>query len=64
MTNTNEFDTFDYIKPADYLPNLEQRNRETNEGFENAEQMAKINDRQRIANADLFKTAINIIKIF
>jgi len=55
----NEFDTFDYIKPADYLPALEQRNRETNEGFENAEQMAKINDRQRVANAEQFDRAIN-----
>ena len=56
---TNEFDTFDYIKPADYLPALEQRNRETNEGFENAEQMAKVNDRQRVANAEQFGRAIN-----
>lgn len=55
----NEFDTFDYIKPADYLPALEKRNRETNEGFENAEQMAKINDRQRVANAEQFDRAIN-----
>ena len=58
MAQVNEFDTFQYLKPADYLPSLEKRYRETNQGFEDAEVMAKVNDRQRVANAEIFGKAI------
>ena len=58
-TSVNEFDTFDYLKPADYVPGLRKRYDEMNQGFEDAEQIAKLNDRQRVANADIMGKAIN-----
>ena len=30
MATVNEYDTFDYLKPADYLPAKEARDREIN----------------------------------
>ena len=53
-----QFDTFEYIKPADYLPALENNYREQNEGFARAEEMARINDAQRLADAKNFGRVI------
>ena len=55
----NEYDTFSYEKPADYVPRMKEVYGEINEGFERAEQMAKVNDRQRLANAEIMGNAIN-----
>ena len=59
MASKSEYDTFDYLKPADYLPGLKQRYEEMNQGFEDAEQVAKLNDRQRVANAEIMGKVIN-----
>jgi len=59
MASKSEYDTFDYLKPADYLPGLKQRYAEMNQGFEDAEQIAKLNDRQRVANAEIMGKVIN-----
>jgi len=59
MASKSEYDTFDYLKPADYLPGLKQRYSEMNQGFEDAEQVAKLNDRQRVANAEIMGRVIN-----
>mgnify|MGYP003116858822 CR=1 FL=1 len=59
MASKSEYDTFDYLKPADYLPSLGQRYAEQNQGFEDAEQVAKMNDRQRVANAEIMGRVIN-----
>ena len=53
------FDSFEYIKPADYLPALKERYQEENQGFEDAEAFAKVNDQQRMANAKIFGRAID-----
>ena len=53
MTSSNPYDTFSYDKPADYIPAMQQRYNEINEGFERAEVMAKVNDQQRLANAKI-----------
>ena len=58
MASKREYDTFDYLKPADYLPGLKQRYAEMNQGFEDAEQIAKLNDRQRVANAEIMGNVI------
>ena len=59
MASKSEYDTFDYLKPADYLPSLQQRYSEQNQGFEDAEQVARMNDRQRVANAEIMGRVIN-----
>ena len=59
MTSSNPYDTFSYDKPADYIPAMQQRYNEINEGFERAEVMAKVNDQQRLANAKIMGNAIN-----
>ena len=59
MSTQSEFDTFNYLKPADYVPGLKERYAETNQGFEDAEQVAKMNDRQRVANAEIMGKVIN-----
>ena len=59
MASKSEYDTFDYLKPADYLPGLKNRYAEMNQGFEDAEQIAKLNDRQRVANAEIMGKVIN-----
>ena len=64
MASQNEFDTFDYLKPADYLPSLQQRYSEQNQGFEDAEQVAKMNDRQRVANAEIMGKVIKNAESF
>ena len=64
MATVNEYDTFDYLKPADYLPAKEARDREINQGFEDAEVMAKVNDRQRVAEATSFGRAIKNAESF
>ena len=58
-TRVNEFDTFQYEQVADYLPGLKQRYAEENQGFEDAEVIAKQNDQQRLANAKLYGRVIN-----
>ena len=64
MTNTrvNEFDTFSYETPADYLPGMKQRQGEENQGFEDAEVIAKMNDEQRLANAKIYGRVIDNTK--
>ena len=64
MATVNEYDTFDYLKPADYLSAKEARDREINQGFENAEVMAKVNDKQRVAEAVSFGKAIKNAESF
>ena len=64
MASQSEFDTFDYLKPADYLPSLQQRYSEQNQGFEDAEQVAKMNDRQRVANAEIMGKVIKNAESF
>ena len=59
MASKSEYDTFDYLKPAEYLPSLQQRYSEQNQGFEDAEQVARMNDRQRVANAEIMGRVIN-----
>ena len=59
MPAINEYDTFSYEKPADYIPRLKETYGEINEGFQRAEQMARINDQQRLANAKNMGRAIN-----
>ena len=59
MPAVNEYDTFSYEKPADYIPRLKETYGEINEGFARAEQMARINDQQRLANAQNMGKAIN-----
>ena len=55
----NQYDTFSYERPADYIPLMKQRYGEIEEGFQNAEAMARINDRQRLANAENMGRAID-----
>ena len=64
MASKSEYDTFDYLKPADYLPGLKQRYAEMNQGFEDAEQVAKLNDRQRVANAEIMGRVIKNAESF
>ena len=59
MPAVNEYDTFSYEAPADYIPRLKETYGEINEGFQRAEQMARVNDRQRLANAENMGRAIN-----
>ena len=53
------YDSFEYLQPADFVTPLQQGYDEINRGFERAEEMAKVNDRQRMENAKLFGKAIN-----
>jgi len=53
------YDSFEYLQPADFVTPLQQGYDEINRGFERAEEMAKVNDRQRMENAKLFGRAIN-----
>ena len=59
MPAVNEYDTFSYEKPADYVPRMKEVYGEIDEGFERAEQMARVNDRQRLANAENMGRAID-----
>ena len=59
MPAVNEYDTFSYEQPADYIPRMKEVYGEINEGFQRAEDMARINDRQRLANAENMGKAIN-----
>ena len=59
MAAVNEYDTFSYEKPADYIPRMKEVYGEINEGFERAEEMARVNDSQRLANAKIMGTAID-----
>ena len=59
MAAVNEYDSFSYLKPADYTPRMKEVYGEINEGFERAEQMAKVNDKQRMANAKIMGKAID-----
>ena len=56
---TEAYDTFEYIKPADYLPALQQGYQEIEEGFALAEEQARANDQMRITNAETMDRAIN-----
>jgi len=56
---TEPYDTFEYIQPADFIPALKERYDEQNEGFARAEQMARINDQQRLADAQNFGKVID-----
>ncbi len=56
---TEPYDTFEYIQPADFIPGLKERYDEQNEGFARAEQMARINDQQRLADAQNFGKVID-----
>ncbi len=56
---TEPYDTFEYIQPADFIPALKERYDEQNEGFARAEQMARINDQQRLADAKNFGKVID-----
>ena len=53
------YDSFDYLKPADYLPALKEGYQQINQGFEDAEAFARVNDRQRLANAEIMGRAID-----
>ncbi len=55
---TEQYDSFEFLKPADFVPEMERVNREINEGYESAEQMARVNDQQRLQNAKIFGNAI------
>ena len=55
----NQYDTFSYERPADYIPLMKQRYGEIEEGYRDAEAMARINDRQRLANAENMGRAID-----
>ena len=59
MPAVNEYDTFSYEAPADYVPRMKEVYGEINEGFARAEQMARVNDQQRLANAKHMGNAIN-----
>tara|TARA_R100000781_G_scaffold23375_1_gene17257 strand:- start:2946 stop:5072 length:2127 start_codon:yes stop_codon:yes gene_type:complete len=53
------YDSFDYEQPADYLPALKEGYQQINQGFEDAEAFARVNDRQRLANAEIMGRAID-----
>ena len=55
----NPYDTFSYEKPADYVPRMKEVYGEIDEGFERAEQMARDNARQRLANAEIMGKPID-----
>ena len=55
----NEFSSFEYEQPADYITPLEKSYADINQGFENAQQQIRDNDNQRIANAKILDRAIN-----
>ena len=59
MPAVNEYDTFSYEAPADYVPRMKEVYGEINEGFARAEQMARINDQQRLDNAKNMGRAID-----
>jgi len=59
-----EFDSFDYLEPADYLPALQENYRQQNEGFERAEEMARLNDQQRLADAKNYGNLIDNVGRF
>ncbi len=59
-----EFDSFDYLEPADYLPALQENYRQQNEGFERAEEMARLNDQQRLADAQNYGRLIDNVGKF
>jgi len=61
---SEEYDSFDYVKPADYLPALKENYQQQNEGFERAEQMARVNDQQRLANAKIAGNTIDSVMKF
>ena len=58
------FDSFDYLEPADYLPALQENYRQQNEGFERAEEMARLNDQQRLADAQNYGRLIDNVGKF
>ena len=59
---SEEYDSFDYVKPADYLPALKENYQQQNEGFERAEIMARGNDQQRLANAKIAGNTVDNLK--
>ena len=61
---SEEYDSFDYVRPADYLPALKENYQQQNEGFERAEQMARVNDQQRLANAKIAGNTIDSVMKF
>ena len=58
------FDSFDQLDPADYLPALQENYRQQNEGFERAEEMARLNDQQRLADAQNYGRLIDNVGKF
>tara|TARA_R100000458_G_C8273037_1_gene247858 strand:+ start:507 stop:2612 length:2106 start_codon:yes stop_codon:yes gene_type:complete len=64
MTNSSFQFNLDYEEAADYIPALEQGFQEEARAEQAAERMRRINDSQRIANAQQFDKAINSVGTF
>ena len=55
---------FSYIKPADFTPRMKEHYDSWNRSEDSAEQMRRLNDAQRLANAKLKSSTISQVAQF